>query len=549
MQKTKILEIKDLFSLIDEVQILNEAAFSTMALSQIKYFVPFLDKIQQGKPFLLELPSREQQSQSFTVDIESEQGKKLVQALVDISMTKDTATPSEFKNSLDKIFGKPALSVIPSTDGKMYKISQISKDTFTAKVTKGGLKGSETADMKEGLVSYFFLAGKDAIEVAEQKLKSKSDQTIDLPIQIIDPVYFGDKSAFYVKNAITYLKENQIKDKKEIGLYLNAMSAAKTCFTFNKNVVDRGKLFESIRKVASTITNIEPDKWCPGDVYLYDEASREQIVEVLKQTSKNKNIVSIVENGEMKQIGLNHLFEGDSPMIHAISLKEEEALSGRATAFLSIKNVEGKELSSKSFQFTAEEIQILKSYKDRKIANIDELILKYRAEYDQNKEAFKNSISSYGVEIKEGISKKVLKVKSPEQEVGNLVSKSTCFRFMSSYLNDFENLKQANEIMVKYDNPMLALTAFGVSLSGFNPTFKKVVAFSSGEPADVTVFKGRDSLNIASKEADLFDTPTKAGFNFSFFTVMGEKKYKTTLDIRFAGGVNISIIVQEFHEE
>ncbi len=37
-------------------------------------------------------------------------------------------------------------------------------------------------------------------------------------------------------------------------------------------------------------------------------------------------------------------------------------------------------------------------------------------------EAFKNSISSYGVEIKEGISKKVLKVKSPEQEVGNLVS-------------------------------------------------------------------------------------------------------------------------------
>jgi len=31
--------------------------------------------------------------------------------------------------------------------------------------------------------------------------------------------------------------------------------------------------------------------------------------------------------------------------------------------------------------------------------------------------------------------------------------------------------------------------------------------------------------------------------------MMGEKKYKTTLDIRFAGGVNISIIVQEFHEE
>jgi len=82
---------------------------------------------------------------------------------------------------------------------------------------------------------------------------------------------------------------------------------------------------------------------------------------------------------------------------------------------------------------------------------------------------------------------------------------------MTTYLNDFENLKQANEVMVKYDNPMLALTAFGVSLSGFNPTFKKVIAFSDGEPADVTIFKGRDSLNIASNEASLFDTPTKAG--------------------------------------
>ena len=120
---------------------------------------------------------------------------------------------------------------------------------------------------------------------------------------------------------------------------------------------------------------------------------------------------------------------------------------------------------------------------------------------------------------------------------------------MSSYLDDFENLKQANEIMAKYDNPMLALTAFGVSLSGFNPTFSKVIASADGSPASVTLFKGRDSLTIASKEAFLFDTPTKAGFNFSFLTMMGEKAYKTTLDIRFAGGLSISIIVQEFHEE
>jgi len=120
---------------------------------------------------------------------------------------------------------------------------------------------------------------------------------------------------------------------------------------------------------------------------------------------------------------------------------------------------------------------------------------------------------------------------------------------MTLYLQDFENLKEANDVMRKYTNPMLALTAFGVSLSGFNPTFSKVIASSDGSPASVTIFKGRDSLKISSNQAYLFDTPTKAGFNFSFLTMMGEKQYKTTLDVRFAGGLSISIIVEEFHEE
>ncbi|NBO22991.1 hypothetical protein EBU94_06610, partial [bacterium] len=209
----------------------------------------------------------------------------------------------------------------------------------------------------------------------------------------------------------------------------------------------------------------------------------------------------------------------------------------------------GEQLSSNSFQFTPEEIQVLKLYKDKKIPETEQKIERYSQEYADNKRQFIDSLQAYGVTVKEGASKRPQKIKSPEQHLGNLVSKSTCFRFMSSYLNDFENLKRANEVMINYDNPMLALTAFGVSLSGFNPTFKKVIASSDGSAASVTVFKGRDSLNVASKEAFVFDTPTKAGFNFSFLTMMGEKTYKTTLDIRFAGGVNISIIVQEFHEE
>lgn len=534
--------LTELMSLIREAQLLTEATLNTDDIAKMKYFTAFVQKIQNGEQLFLEPASPEEEPVYFVVDIESEEGKQFLQTLIDTNAD---------KIKLDALFKKGVrlIPVIPSTDGKKYALNQLGKGVFTAKITKGGLQGTETPEMKEGLVSYFFLVANDGIEKAENKLKSKSDISLDLPIQIIDPVYFGKKSALLVSNAIKYLNENQIKDKKEIGLYLNAISAAKTCLTFNMNVVDRGNLFESIRKIASKITRIEPDKWCPGDIYLYDADSKSTIMQILQEVSKNNNIVSIVEQGEIKQVGLNHLFEGENPIIYAISLKEEQALSGRATAFLNIKNIKGTELSSKSFSFTNEETQILKIYKDRTIANADQLIEKYKEEYESNKQDFVSSLSAYDVDVKQGVGKKPHKIKSKEQELGNLVSKSTCYRFMSSYLNDFESLKQTNEIMVKYDNPMLALTAFGVSLSGFNPTFKKVVASSSGAPASVTEFKGRDSLNISSNEAFLFDTPTKAGFNFSFLTIMGEKNYKTTLDIRFAGGLSISIIVEEFHEE
>ena len=531
--------LTELINLIREVELLNEAKLSTNDISKMKYYTRFIDKIQKGEQFFLEPANVGDELQYFTISKEGDFLQKLIDTGAD-------------KAKLDALFktGKGFAKVIPvdGDESTKYSLNQLGKGIFTAKTTKGGLQGTETPDMKEGLVSYFFIVGNDGIQQAENKLKNKSDIELELPIQVIDSDYFGKKSAMFVSNAITYLNENQINDKKEIGLYLNAISAAKTCLTFNMNVVDRGRLFEMIRKVASTITRVEPDKWCPGDVYLYDANSRREIEEILVEASENKNIVSIVEDEKLK-VGINHLFEGNKPLIRAISLKEEEALSGRATAFLNVKNIKGKQLSTKKFDFTQEEVEILKSYKDRSIPDAERLIEFYEKQKTENKDNFIKSLAAYGIKVQEGVGKKKQRTKTNEQKLGNLVSKSTCYRFMTLYLEDFQNLKQANEVMAKYDNPMLALTAFGVSLSGFNPTFSKVIASSDGSPASVTIFKGRDSLKISSNQAFLFDTPTKAGFNFSFLTMMGDKQYKTTLDVRFAGGLSISIIVEEFHEE
>lgn len=536
--------LTELISLIREVKLLTESALDVNDITQMKYFIPFVEKIKKGDQFFLEPKPGEEPTTYFTIDVSKEEGQNFLQALIDTNAERD---------KLESLFKTPSgkmKDVIPASDNNTYKLNQLGKGVFTAKFTKGGLQGTETSDMKEGLVCYFILVGTDGIEKVENKLKSKSDITLDLPIQIINDTYFGKKSARLIKNGITYLNENQLKDKKEIGFYLNAISAAKTCLTFNMNVVDRGNLFESIRSVASKITMIEPDKWCPGDIYLYNADSKGQIDKILVQSSELNNVISVVEDGKIKEVGLNQLFEGDSPLIYAISLKEEESLSGRATAFLNVKNLQGKELAAKTFKFQPEEIQILKIYKDRKIPNANDLIPKYEAEKNENKQIFIDAVASFGLNATEGIRKKKSKKEmEPEQKLGNLVSKSACYRFMKSYFNEFDKLKQTNDIMSKYDNPMLALTAFGVSLSGFNPTFKKVVGSADGSPASITIFKGRDSLSITAKECSLFDSPEKAGINFSFLTMMGEKNYKTTLDIRFAGGWSVSIIVDEFHEE
>jgi len=437
--------LTELISLIREVKLLTESALDINDIAQMKYFTPFIEKIEKGEQFFLEPKPGEEPTTYFNIDVSKEEGKKFLQALIDTNAEKDKLeslfkTPSG--KMKDVILGSDVTIFGSSAPNKTYKLNQLGKGVVTAKFTKGGLQGTETPDMKEGLVCYFILVGTAGIEKVENKLKNKLNITLDLPIQIINDTYFGKKSARLVTKGITHLNKNQIIDKKEIGFYLNAISAAKTCLTFNMNVVDRGNLFESIRSVASKITMIEPDKWCPGDIYLYDEASIPDIVSILEQSLKTKNIISIIEDGKIKEVGLNQLFEGESPLIYAISLKEEESLSGRATAFLNVKSLQGKELAAKTFKFQPEEIQILKTYKDRKIPNANDLIPKYEAERNENKQIFIDAIASFGLNSTEGIRKKKSKKEmEPEQKLGNLVSKSACYRFMQSYFNEFDKLK------------------------------------------------------------------------------------------------------------
>jgi hypothetical protein len=522
-------------NLLIKETLLQEAVFSYEKLAEPKYFNGWIEKIRKEEPFILEIDGKKSEiviSKEFADVLESTKGNV------------------EKLKTIFKPLGR-YVPVIPASDGKKYAINQISKDIFTLKKKEGGIEGSSTADMKEGLASYFYSLGEEGISLAEKKIKSGSSEKINLPMSIVDnPSIIGDKASSLVKKAILHLNDSQIS-KEEKNLYLNAISAAKTIMNIQSGIViDRGALFSKIRAVATEITSLEADKWCPGDVYVYKKEDVGEIERVLQNALETKTLVNISEGGKIIKLGINSLFDLEQPLIKAISLKEQDAQHGRATGFISIKRTTGEELAQGNFKLSEEEKDLLSTgKKQEKIKNQKKLIQKYEDEYESEKAKFEKLLKKSEYQIKEVkfISGKTKELPE-DKKLLYLVSKSTCYRFMEYYLSNFDSLKKFNDVMAKYNNPLLALTAYGVSLSGFNPTFYKVQSSNKGDITKPSIFKGRDSLNMATEKIDVLDTMGKAGFLFQFITKMGEKNYTTTLDIRYAGTLNISVIVEEFKE-
>lgn len=512
---------------------LNEAEFTPADFAKDKYLDGFISKVTNGEPFTLEIGKRQ-----VVID------KSFLKVLQDLK-SKDLVTRQEI---IRKTFGKNA--IIPLEDKSFIKLLDISKETFTAKTTKAGLIGTETPDFKEGLVVFLYSCPETLLNVVYNYLIGADDSPPDFGNRIskIDPLLYGSKSAGFVKDGVTLLASGAELDKKTKQLFLNALSAA---YTIQREfgtgyIIDRGSLFNKIRKTANKITKVPEDKWCPGDVYLYKKTNVSTIDDICKTSEKLNSIVNIEDkNGKVLQVGLNSLFEADNPLVIAVSLKEEDALSGRAKDFLSIKNISGKEIGTESADFTKDEVYLLSGKSDIN----DAIISQYDTVYNTAKLAYTKFVQKFGYKNNFVSSK----YNEPDKvsATRNKIVKSAVYKMLIRYFKNFDSIKSINEVMKHYNDPFLALTAYGVSLSGFNPTFYKVVADSKGDYGHVTVFKGRDSLKATADVVTTIDTPTKAGVYVEFITVMGEKKYKTKLDIREAKGkssMSIAIIVDEFKE-
>jgi hypothetical protein len=205
--------------------------------------------------------------------------------------------------------------------------------------------GNETS-LKEGLVCLFYDVFKDSSLVKDIEelhavitTKQAAEQIIEEDIKKvtdkISQVYNKNKQYYGAgksmpENLDLFVKYVFLKrDPKDIVTLTNSIASAAA---IHKQISADGRIirdqkFENIRSKAVLLIkeqyniSLEPDNWCPGDVYLVlNESSIKACLE-----AKTLNI---------GKSSLNHQFEKSGEII-AISLKEETARGGKATTFAS----------------------------------------------------------------------------------------------------------------------------------------------------------------------------------------------------------------------
>jgi hypothetical protein len=259
-KQEKVFGIEEINSFIKEA-VLQEANFTVDRLYRKDYQDKWIDAISKGLDFIVDIPGQEKKK------------IKIDKSFADV-LAKAAA---EGEQSIDLLFkgsGKQAASVIPDLEGNKYKLTNISKEPFTGKKSVGGVTLKGETNIKEGLVCYFYSLDSSILNQIEQKINTGANTKLNLDYGIsTNPALMGEQATDKLKASIDFLS-NQIVSKQEKDTYLNALSSARTVKNIAEGeIIDRGVLFNEIRKAGGMLTQQPPDKWSHGDVYLNKKKS------------------------------------------------------------------------------------------------------------------------------------------------------------------------------------------------------------------------------------------------------------------------------------
>lgn len=368
------------------------------------------------------------------------------------------------------------------------------------------LKGAAATDtdVKEGLVVVMY--DSDITEPFTQ-------QAYQSHIESLRTVSQSSKSldATAKKRVIKYLNTVQSTYSREIINTLNETlsQALAMRIAYGEGFrIDRDYVFKRIRDMAAASTGLPADKWCPGDVYLVADDATMNIENAVNDVARSKNIAD-----------LNVLFVNDwgeltnkaGACIIACSLKMAKAQAGKAKSYL--KQI-GKD--DMEYNVTSDEADMnLKDIIDG-IIRLRTLLAKVLKRNDTCK--FSYSATTDAATLS----------KLPEKL---LREKFAALKIITALLG-----KDSSDV----DDNLLGAIAYGMSLSGVNPSFFKIVGNTSGAPARVEHFKAGDTIKFYSKDPGqlsnviVVDKDTANAVQFKCVMQMGEE----LLDVLFQSRSN-----------
>ena len=381
--------------------------------------------------------------------------------------------------------------------------AQVTVPSGTYKVFfKGSSETATSTNVKEGLVlSFYYSNVQDPITTENFNVVRKS-------------VIAATKKNPAIENEL----------KQELLKYLNGLENSKLniktlnqplsqALTIKSAYPDatliRAGLFNMYRTEANQQLNIPADKWCPGDVYvLNNQAEAETILALAKEQDNPASFIEILNDAFNEEWGST-----EAPLT-AVSLKFEKAQGGKAKAYF-----EKYRKAKDEYNLTKDEI----NYKEKNyISGIQELRKTIQSKIRGLKDI--KYILPAGDKL--------------EKNVDKLRGKYAALKALNFFFSQLDKSE--------YDDGLVALVAFAMSLSDTSPAFFKVVASSSGQPTEPEVYPRGGSLALFMENnkimpIEITDEPSFGGLKIDMTVSKAGDPYRINLVARNNGSVQGTI--------
>ena len=364
-------------------------------------------------------------------------------------------------------------------------------------------------DIKEGFVSICY------------QLKQDEPLTKDTYVAFFEKVlnhkkFMGESSSTIekIRNFIVQNKDN----KKIVNIINQFISQARPLIEGYPNwIIDRNEIFSKIRSIVGSAARVPADKWCPADVYLINPSK----VNELKAAFR---LATIADNpSECIQI-MNNLFINEwgskDRSIVGVSLKMKQAQGGKAKDFLKKLSPSSQEynLSKEELQYHRQQlIDQIQQYREKIADVLDQSEVTIHYDPDKKPDTQKNEF---------------------------LLIKLASLKLFYFLLNQPQ--------VGTPDQLIVSAIGFGLSLSGINPTFFKVVAQTGGQPAIpqahlagevVTIFPTGEDKRTA--DITMLDKNTNSGISADLTIEKGDQICDVRLTARSNGLKQVTLEIEK----